>query len=83
MTLTISSASQNPIDMEVVEWKAKRYSWKITSQDQYGFRIKGLQPGRNYQYSINHISKKIRAENDGSIFIGHNCETPTIFNVKL
>lgn len=82
LILTISAQSGTPIDMEIPEWNAKIYSWRITSTDSYEFRLSGLQAGKNYKLSINNKSENIKAGNDGSIMIKHECKSPTVFQVK-
>lgn len=81
MTLVINGKTNAPVDLEIVNWKTKIYSWKIASQDNYEFRLTGLKPGKNYKYSTDTETKTIKAENDGSILLKYNCTTPTTFRV--
>lgn len=81
MTLTIVAKSSTPINIEIMDWESDKYSWKISSLDNYKFRLTGLNPGLIYTYSINGKKQKIKAEDDGSISISHDCINPTKISI--
>lgn len=82
MTLTIVAKSGAPINMEILEWKSDTYSWKISSLDNYEFRLMGIEPGIIYTYSIDGKTSNIKTEDNGSIFISYHCIHPTKFSIK-
>ena len=53
MTLSIDSKSTTPINIEIVNWKARTYSWNIYSKDNCEFKVTGLIPNTSYKLSIN------------------------------
>ncbi|WP_197027665.1 hypothetical protein [Prevotella sp. 10(H)] len=82
MTLVINSQSDTPVNMEITNWKAKTYSWKISSTDNYGFKMTGLRPDGNYRISIDGKAGNVKASQDGSIVFKHNSGKPSTFIVK-
>lgn len=82
MLLQISATTNRSIDMEINSWETNAYAWTITSPDKYQFTIKGLEPDKDYQLSINGVIKNVKSKNDGSLSIERICKSSTQFIVK-
>lgn len=82
MTLSIDSKSTTPINIEIVNWKARTYLWKIYSKDNCEFKVTGLTPNANYKLSINGKNENIKADEVGCLSGKHNFGKTATFVLK-
>jgi hypothetical protein len=82
MLLQINAATNRSIKMEINIWQPNAFAWTITSPDKYQFTVKGLEPDKAYQLSVNGVIKNIKSKSDGSLAIEHICKSATKFVVK-
>ena len=82
MTLVIQADTDNPVNLEIKDWKAEAYSWTVASADNYTFNITGLSPDTTYEISVNGKTKKVSAGQDGCLSVEENCKKPTSFRVR-
>ena len=67
--LQITAGSKKKVAMQINSWTEHSFSWTMKSADNYRYIIKGLQPKEFYSIEINKITRKIRADETGSINI--------------
>ena len=67
--LQVTAGSKRKVAMQINSWTEHSFSWTMKSADNYRYIIKGLQPKEYYNIEINKISRKIRADETGSINI--------------
>nr|WP_068887933.1 hypothetical protein [Pedobacter panaciterrae] len=82
MMLQINAATTRSIKMKINTWQPNAFAWAITSPDKYQFTVKGLEPDKAYQLSVNGVIKNIKSKSDGSLAIEHICKAATKFVVK-
>lgn len=82
MLLKIKSASAQSINLTIDNWTENQFNWTIASADNYEFKLNGLQPSANYQYTINGISQKVKTNAEGSLIIKKMCRPGAKFVVK-
>jgi hypothetical protein len=81
MVLKISGKSELPVDLSVNKWTQKDISWKITSTDEYAFKIEGLDPAANYELTVNNKATAFITGNDGTASFSYHCRKPASFRI--